>query len=362
LDVVRLLAFSAVIAVHALAFTELPDDEGAAGAMMLLEFGREVFLALTGLVLVYAAKDRPVRAWAFWRRRFPLVAIPYLAWTLIYWALTPGGHPSLTTLGTDLLDANAEYHLYFLLLTMQLYLVFPLLMRFVKATEHRAGVVLAAVAGLNLAWLATVQYVPAPAGAGGFWWTHAYELLPTYAMYVLAGAYAARHFERLRALVAQQRARLVVAAAAAAIVAEAIYAVQLSAMAPRSANAVVQPAMAASCVAAIIALYLVGLRWASGKRRGEALVRLGSEISFGVYLAHPLVLQVLLDHGLGNGQQSVPAPVATALAAVGAAGGAIAVCLVLRRTPAAPVLTGRPRVPLRRSLRPQLAPTLSTIS
>jgi peptidoglycan/LPS O-acetylase OafA/YrhL len=330
--------------------------------MMLLQFGREVFLALTGVVLVYAVRDRAVHATAFWRRRFPLVAVPYLAWTLIYWAATPGGRPSLATLGSDVLDGNAEYHLYFLLLTMQLYAVFPWLVRFVRATQHRAGTVLAAVVALNLAWLAVVQYVPAPAGAEGFWWTHAYELLPTYAMYVLAGAYAACHLDRLRAFVARQPARLLLIAAAGVVLAEVVYAVQLSDMAPRVANAVVQPAMAGSSVAAMIGLYLLGVRWASGQRRGEALVRLGSEISFGVYLIHPVVLQALLDHGLGNGQQLVPAPVATLLALVGAVASAVAVCLVLRRTPLAPALTGRPRVPLRRILRPRLVTNLSTLS
>jgi peptidoglycan/LPS O-acetylase OafA/YrhL len=352
LDVVRLLTFSAVIAVHAIAFTELPDNVAAGAAMMLLQFGREVFFALSGFVLVYAARTRPVEPWKFWRRRVPLVAVPYLVWTLIYWWSTPGGRPGLGVLGADLLDGNAEYHLYFLLVTLQLYLVFPWLMRFVRRTAHRAVLVLTVVGTLNLAWLAALQYAPQP----GFWWVHAYELLPTYALYVLAGCYAAMHFERLHAFVERRRRPMLVLAAGAAVIAEGAYLLQLAGLPPRSANAVLQPAMVASCVAAVIVIYLVAARWARGGRPGRRAVTVASEISFGVYLAHPLVLQFLLDHGLGNGHQILPAPLATALALLGATAGAAALSLALRRTPLSFALIGRSRAVTARN------PRLITIS
>ncbi len=344
-DVVRLLTFSAVIAVHAIAFTELPANAPAGAAMMLLQFGREVFFALSGFVLVYAARSRPVRPVGFWRRRVPLVAIPYAVWTVIYWMLTPGGRPSLGALGSDLLNGNAEYHLYFLVVTIQLYLVFPWLLRLVQRTAGRAVLALAIVGAVNLAGLAVLQYAP----GRGFWWSHAYELLPTYAMYVLAGCYAAVHFEQLRAWVGNHTRQLLMVAGAAALVAEAAYVLQLNGMPPRTANAVLQPAMLASSLAAVIVVYLIGARWASGVRRSQRSVIIASEISFGVYLAHPLILQLLLDHGLGNGHQIVPAPLATVLAFLGAAGGAAGLCLVVRRTPLARVLIGRAHVPSTRN-------------
>jgi peptidoglycan/LPS O-acetylase OafA/YrhL len=341
LDVVRLLTFSAVIAVHAIAFTELPSNATAGAAMMLLQFGREVFFALSGFVLVYSAPAGRLGPGQLWQRRVPLVAIPYVVWTVIYWFVTPGGRPGIGTLGSDLLDGNAEYHLYFLVVTIQLYLVFPWLLRFVRRTADRAVLVLAVIGTLNLAWLAALQYAP----QGGFWWVRAYELLPTYAIYVLAGCFAAVHFERWRAWVAGHSRRLLWLAGTAAIVAEGAYGLQLQlgGMAPRAANAVLQPAMVASCLAAVIVVYLIGARWAGGARAGRRTVVLASEVSFGVYLAHPLILQLLLDHGLGNGHQVVPAPLATVLAFLGAAGGAAALCGLVRKTPLARVLIGRPR-------------------
>jgi acyl-CoA synthetase (AMP-forming)/AMP-acid ligase II/peptidoglycan/LPS O-acetylase OafA/YrhL len=346
IDVVRLLTFTAVIAVHAIAFTELPSNQVAMGALMLLQFGREVFFTLTAFVLVYTALARPVPATSFWRRRFPLVAVPYVTWSAIYVAVndwTGGDNWSWSHFGSDLLNGTAEYHLYFLLVTMQLYLVFPLLLRFVRWTARRAGPVLVAVAVANLAWLAVLQYLPARSGPMSWFDGRAYELLPTYAMYVLAGAYAAIHFDRLSRFVDNHVRRLLAVAGAAAVVAIASYVAQLSTMTPRQAAAVLQPAMAASSLAALIVVYLAGARWASGRRRGLRFVAVGSEISFGVYLAHPLVLTFLLDHGLGNGQQALPSLLATIVAFVGTVVGASLLALAIRRTPLALPMGGRAR-------------------
>jgi peptidoglycan/LPS O-acetylase OafA/YrhL len=347
IDVVRLLTFTAVIAVHSLAFTEQPDNRLAAGAMMLLQFGREVFFGLTGFVLVYTAWDRTPKAGKFWLRRISYVAIPYAVWTSIYYAYSVLGpqhlNPSWSVFGLDLLDGGAMYHLYFLLVTMQLYLLFPLLLAFVRRTSERAWAVLGMVAAANLVWLAVLQYVPAPGGTAGWFWDHAYELLPTYAMYVLAGCYAAAYLPKLQQVVNRRPRALALVAALCGAIAVGVYAVQLEYMAPRSAANVLQPATLFSCLCAAILLYLLGSRWASGPRRSVATIALLSDASFGVYLAHPLVLQLLLDHGLGNSGQAIPAAAATILGILAAAAGGLAIVLAARRTPLSLLLTGRPR-------------------
>lgn len=347
-DMVRLLTFSAVIAVHALAFTEQPDNRAAAAAMMLLQYGREVFFSLTGFVLVYSTLGRPLRLGNFWRKRILYVAVPYVAWSGIYYAYTVLGPqhatPSASDFASDLLYGGAEYHLYFLLVTIQLYLLFPLIRRFVAATAHRWRRALAAVAAANLAWFAVLQYAPWPHSAAALWvYAHAYELLPTYAMYVLAGCYAAVHLDRMQAVVDTRGRQLRWVAGAAAAGAVVVYALQLPYMAPRSADEVLQPGTALSCLAAAIVVYLVGSRWAAGRRRRQALIETLSDASFGVYLVHPFVLQFLLDYaGFGNGHQVMPAALCTVLALIISAAGGTAISLLFRRTPLSLPLTGRP--------------------
>lgn len=346
-DIVRLLTFAAVILVHALAFTEEPSDGVAAGLMMVLQFGREVFFALTGFVLVYSCLGKPFRAQSFWRKRFLYVGLPYVVWTVIYYAFSfvSGPHApfSWVTLGEDLFNGDAEYHLYFLLVSMQLYLVFPLIIRFVRATADRALLVLAVVGSINLAWLAALQWFNGPAGWGGFIWTHAYELLPTYALYVLAGCYAAMHLQTLLALLRANRRRLFIGALGGLAFTELAYIVQTAWMDPRSANNPLQPVMVICSASVVILLVLAGDAWARGSRTGLPAIRRGSEISFGVYLLHPVILTLVCNAGLGNQTGHLPSAAATALAVPVTAVGAVAVCLILRRTPLAPPLIGRPR-------------------
>ena len=347
IDVVRLLTFAAVISVHSLAFTELPSNRVAAGMMMLLQYGREVFFAITGFVLVFSAWGRPMKSGSFWTKRIGFVVVPYVTWSAVYYAYGVFGHahlhPTLRGFLVDLLDGGAMYHLYFLVVTIQLYLCFPLILRFVRATADRAAVVFAAIVVANLAWLALLQYSSAPAGTAGWGYAHAYELLPTYAMYVLGGAYAAVHLDKIEAVVARRSRWLLGVAVLAVAGSLAAYAGQLSSMAPRRANGVLQPAMALSCLAAVLVVYMIGRRWATGPRRGQHAIELLSDASFGIYLAHPLVLALLLDYaGFGNGHQAMPAVVATIVSYLITVSGATALTLVARKTPLSLALTGRP--------------------
>ncbi|MDQ6928203.1 MAG: acyltransferase [Actinomycetota bacterium] len=345
LDVIRVVAFSAVIAVHAIAFSTLASNEVSAGALMLLQFGRGVFFALTGFVLVYSATRRPVGAVPFWRRRVPYVVVPYAVWTVIYYCvgLAESAHPSfsLAALGLDILTGDAAYHLYFLVVVLQLYLLFPLILPFVRRSAGAPGRVLLIVGALNLTWLAVLQYAPAPTGALGVLWERAYELLPTYSIFVLAGCYAALHLGAIRTVVARRARLLAVVGVGAAGLAEAVYLVQLGDLSPRRAGSVLQPAMALSCVAAIVLVFLGASRWASGARRGSQLLDTAADISFGVYLAHPLVLALVLSIGFGTDNRVVPSLLATVIAMIGTAAGAVVVTLIARRTRASLALTGR---------------------
>ena len=99
-----------------------------------------------------------------------------------------------------LLTGSAEYHLYFLLVTVQLYLAFPLSSASsVAPPPARRG---------RSAWSAPSTWrgslrcsTRPPRPHFGLLWVRGYELLPTYAIWVLGGCYAAVHRERLEDVV-----------------------------------------------------------------------------------------------------------------------------------------------------------------
>src|SRR5207253_1356610 len=164
-------------------------------------------------------------------------------------------------------------------------------------------------------------------------------------VYVLIGAYAALHLERIERVVAARRRPLLGVAAGAAVLAEVVFWAQVGGRDPRLAAAVLQPAMVLTSIAALIGLYLAGVSWVERGRPGAGFVTRASDLSFAVYLAHPLVLELLLAVGLGNDGQRVPAWLAPGLAVVGTAAGAAVIGFVARESRWSLALTGRPRRP-----------------
>src|SRR5262250_2885644 len=169
----RVLTVAGVIAVHVVTGTNTASSIAAGAATILLHVNREVFVLITALVLTYAYASRD--HWPlgrFWARRYWLVATPYVAWTVVYFlADGPPSSPAgaLRNLAVDLVTGGARYHLYFLLVTMQLYLVFPLLLGFVRATRRRHLLILAASVAAQLAFTAAIHARLRPAGPLGWW-------------------------------------------------------------------------------------------------------------------------------------------------------------------------------------------------
>jgi peptidoglycan/LPS O-acetylase OafA/YrhL len=299
-DVVRIAMIGGVIAVHVVAATTNPNDVTAGAVTALLHINREVFFFLSAFVLTYSYAAR--HHWSvtrFWRKRYLLVGVPYLVWTTVYF-LADGGPlrtfaPTLHRFLGDLGAGTARYHLYFLLVTMQIYLAFPILLWLVRATRRHHLALLAGSLVLQTGFTALLHYTQARPAVLWPWVDHPDQLLPSYQFYVLAGAVAAFHFEEATAWVrAHQRWVTVIVATGLAVGTGGYlfdhYAVGLDVAA---ASEVFQPMVAVTSAVVILGLYALGLRWADrgAARRLQTPVRIASDGSFGVYLAHPLLLQ-----------------------------------------------------------------------
>src|SRR6266567_2035321 len=95
-DLFRILTFACVIGAHVVGNSLDPGNVPGNGVVVILHFTRQAFFALTGFVLIYQyGRRQPLNTRAFWRKRFPLVGIPYLAWSVIYWgySIVAGLHP-----------------------------------------------------------------------------------------------------------------------------------------------------------------------------------------------------------------------------------------------------------------------------
>ncbi|ABS02938.1 acyltransferase [Kineococcus radiotolerans] len=356
IDVVRLATFTAVIALHSLG-SVAEAEVGTGAVLQLLHFGRETFFVVTGFVLVLTGLGKDLRAntatLRFWRKRFALVGLPYAVWTVVYWATrlsgaSPWSGQSLGNLLSDLVHGTARYHLYFLQISMQVYLVLPLLLWFVRRTREHHLAVLVVSAALQVVWFVLLRHVPAPGGWAQNLWTSPNQLLLTYQFYLLLGAVAAYRYDRVTAWVRARPRAVALVVGAALLLDLGVYAVQVAVgVDPLVAAEPLQPVFVLWGPAACLGLLALGLHHARRRRPGPVATTVGeaARISFGVYLAHPLVLTGTLDLlGLAHGASGLPVALAVVIAWVCTTLGSAALVELLSRTPVAVAFTGRPRV------------------
>lgn len=352
LDIVRVLTFACVIGVHVVSHENGSTNVTAGGVLMILHFTREAFFWLTGFVLTLHYGRRRFNVPHFWRRRFQLVGIPYVLWSVLYVVVTLVHDPSKRSqwgslLGKDLLFGQAWYHLYFLLVSLQIYLLFPLLAALVRATERHHLALLAVAFVLQLGILAGLKWVAPYSGWASWMNAHEAVLFWNYEFWIISGAVAARHLDDLRRWAAAHGSALAVGCTAAAVATVGYYAGERArGESVSTAYAVLQPIMLLWAAAAIAALFQVGRRYAATRERNalRQVVRVASDRSFGIFLVHPMIIWFVgmaVDPWLHT---HVANPWRTALMYVLVVVGAVLATEVLRRSPVSLVLTGRPMI------------------
>ncbi|MDT8915352.1 acyltransferase [Amycolatopsis sp. PS_44_ISF1] len=355
LDLFRVITFAFVIFMHVLGATTFPQDVPADAIEGLLHFTRQAFFALSTFVLVFQYRDRPLAAGRFWRRRVPLVAVPYVLWSVIYWAysmVTADQPPAsagaaLRALVIEIGTGTAWYHLYFLLVTLQVYLLFPLLMKLVGVIRRHPWTVLAVSGAVQVAVIAFLS--DPPAGVDYTTTTRFYTTLLPYQFYSVLGAVAGVHLKTVHDWLLRHRWLVLGGLVVSLGVAEAGYFSNVrEGLWPELASDAFRLYLIPWFVAAIATIYLAGARWSEGRRRGSRFVSWAVDRSFAIFLAHPIALALLgpLIALVGDGPG---APWTTIVVYPATVALTFVIVEILRRLPVSRMLTGRP--PLRPAAR-----------
>lgn len=184
LDYVRVLAMIGVVVIHVTGAFVYQDSAHTLGGMNLafllnqvVRFAVPIFMVLSGLSLGFGE----VRSCGqFWKARFIKLLPPYLVWSLLYWGFYHR-FQSWEGVGSALLWGTSSAHLYFIAITLQFYLFYPLLRRL---TDRWPLQTLLAAVAVSLACQQYVFYAGTGFLPGGL---PLWELLPTWAAYFVLG-------------------------------------------------------------------------------------------------------------------------------------------------------------------------------
>ncbi len=371
IDAMRPIKQAAVISTHALIFlVPAAAVTSQTNLLILTHFSREAFLFVSSCMLAYGYRELSrIGSGVYWKRRLMSVGAPYVTWTVIYFLFTSlvltRGFPFYAVHGGTIVGGagllrfgnllvSGYYHLYYLIVIMEFYAIFPLLLRLVRRfASHPVRLVLVA-----LAWQLTnavfwpdiysvvIRLHIAGATSQSFWES---RLVTSYAFYLVAGIVVAMHLNDVHDWIVTHRALILLETVVAAATAILLNLVHFSGFTSRLLHAGSDPFAIITIpyvVGAILCVYLLGVYLVDPQRslRTRAITKSGSDNSYGIYLSQMLWIPMLVrvhEHLLSW----VPWPIATASAVIIVYTLGYLFSVVMARTPVARLVTGRSRVP-----------------
>src|SRR5438270_8279724 len=278
LDLLRPVTAVTVVAVHVLSGTTMLNHTQAGlqvqnGIFISVSVTRDVFMFITALALTYVYFGRPFSGKRFWAKRSIGILVPYCIWSIAYtWVNTaqhsPAAFAKLALL--NILTGNASYQLYYILLTLQLYLVLPLFLLLLKHIKQHPWRAL----GISFALQVLLMYVDyrylqqGTLASSGVWQVvAAYQdrFLLTYQFYFILGGLAALSLQQERAFVLRYGKWIVggFVLALAALWVHFLLQVDVSHESLSYATSVLQPVMTFYSPTVIMLLSWLACCWAS---------------------------------------------------------------------------------------------------
>ena len=309
---IRAFAMIAVVMIHAtsIAVVNLGINSSLYGFYQFLNvfstFAVPVFIFLSGFVLFFNYYAKPLNlqsTLSFYKKRSLYIILPYFIFSVGYFLLIAYIYPpvdigqAVNTFVKQFLTGTVFYHLYFMFIIVQFYIVFPILLRLVKIKW---------IAQTSFLWGLLIQFAFVFYGDPIIKLLHLENgstLFPTYFAYFMLGAYLgifydkAERFLNITTYALFSKKGILAAFMWAAWLITGLYYVYIMYMG-RAYNVWADSLVFKltwplfSMLSALVLFQLAFWLWNKGKARlVNPLIHIGIT-SFGIYLIHPFVLFV----------------------------------------------------------------------
>lgn len=304
---------AAVISTHTfIFFAPVATNATVIGLIMLTRFSREAFLFVSACMLTFSYRDTDkVKLNHYLKRRFISVGVPYLAWTVIYFFYTTAtpiqGFPFYSYSHTGVFGSVGlhyflkllrvgYYHLYYLIVIIEFYLIFPFLLKFVRKYSKWHVHIMVAAALWQVVFGVLVDSQPF-----GFKLSEVDQtrFIFAYAVYLLGGMIVALHLDEVHDWIVDKARWIIALTLLSAVGAELLSYWGRYSWLPsylRTGVLIFAPAMIPFNIGAILCVYLLGVHLVAPARRirTRAMVQSGSDNSYGVYLSQMLWIPFLV--------------------------------------------------------------------
>jgi peptidoglycan/LPS O-acetylase OafA/YrhL len=295
-DFLRAFAALSVIAIHVTAGLA-QSSQTAYLWNQAMRYAVPLFVIMSGFLLYFSEIGRPPLSYpAFLNKRLKKILVPYLIWTAGY-VLYSNRHAASAWLAGDgplipflkhLATGTGYVHLYFVLIVLQLYILYPLLKTWLE--RHPVSLMLAALVlsggAQTMIYLHQLQVFVLPSLGVPY-----VSLFPIWLFYFVFGMMAARDK-------AQWHARLT----GKAVPLSALWLVSFALLladshVTKTFASSIKPSVMLYCFTSFFFFYALALR-AKGttQKWGNALDWLSTH-SFLIFLLHPLLLNLLVVYG-----------------------------------------------------------------
>lgn len=313
-DVLRGITFLAIVLQHSIGQfayrkdTSLFDAYTLAAIYHFIKFGVPAFVLLTGAALVYNYYGK-LNYPTFIRKRSIDILVPYFLWTIIYYVyIFPGKSINFQwfkEVGLQVLAPTLGYHLWFILMIFQFYLLFPLFLKGLTWAKERKGPFetrtlnpLLVVTGLGYMLLMWVSYKYLPYHTSSYPAFLQYLITNRntnflfYSFYFIFGAVIAIELEQRRKIIKDSfRWNIILFIVAYGWAGYELF-IGTGYSLPINLNwsTTLKPSMFILVVSELIALYMIAMKVTQKNNWINKLTSWLGKYSFGAYLVHALVL------------------------------------------------------------------------
>ncbi|WP_243719946.1 acyltransferase [Macrococcus lamae] len=244
----------------------------------LARVGTPIFALISGLLLFNSSKNKKLNIKTFYKTRFDKIVIPYLFWTIIYLILVKLTHAQsfqMKDMMRYIFLGEGYVHLYFMVVVIQFYLLFPLITKFIN--RNNILVVTLITTAFTAGWYLIRNDQPFDL------FLHRAFLL-NWLAYFFMGGFMALHMDKVKIWCSQHFSSLSIAVLVSIILMLAEMKLPHLYQSDRVANLLFVPVFTA---------FFMSLFHVKANDRWKSILEYIGDRSMGIYLVHLLVIGVM---------------------------------------------------------------------